>query len=267
MSESVARFKIVNQLGLHARAATKLVQLASKYPVRGRGRARRPERERQERHGGPPALRLEGHGDRGARHGRARRGVRRGDRRSSSPTDSGRVDERDVPLLDPAASARRRRVRRRATRACRSGVVLKGIAGSPGRRGRVCARRRRHADGLRATAPLDARRSSAEVERLHRAVEDAKRHLREVSARLPTGPLETNAILDAYLTMVGDPMLHRAGRAGRSATSEVRRVGRRAGERRDRASSSPRPTPTSATRTSPSGGTTSSSCATGSFAS
>lgn len=32
MSESVGRFKIVNQLGLHARAATKLVQLASKYP-------------------------------------------------------------------------------------------------------------------------------------------------------------------------------------------------------------------------------------------
>jgi phosphocarrier protein HPr len=32
MNESSARFKIVNQLGLHARAATKLVQLASKYP-------------------------------------------------------------------------------------------------------------------------------------------------------------------------------------------------------------------------------------------
>jgi phosphocarrier protein HPr len=32
MSESSGRFKIVNQLGLHARAATKLVQLASKYP-------------------------------------------------------------------------------------------------------------------------------------------------------------------------------------------------------------------------------------------
>jgi len=32
MSESSARFKIVNQLGLHARAATKLVQLAAKYP-------------------------------------------------------------------------------------------------------------------------------------------------------------------------------------------------------------------------------------------
>jgi phosphocarrier protein HPr len=32
MNESSARFKIINQLGLHARAATKLVQLASKYP-------------------------------------------------------------------------------------------------------------------------------------------------------------------------------------------------------------------------------------------
>jgi phosphocarrier protein len=32
MNESTGRFKIINQLGLHARAATKLVQLASKYP-------------------------------------------------------------------------------------------------------------------------------------------------------------------------------------------------------------------------------------------
>jgi phosphocarrier protein HPr len=31
-SPVVGRFTIVNQLGLHARAATKLVQLASKYP-------------------------------------------------------------------------------------------------------------------------------------------------------------------------------------------------------------------------------------------
>jgi phosphocarrier protein len=30
--EATGRFTIVNQLGLHARAATKLVQLASKYP-------------------------------------------------------------------------------------------------------------------------------------------------------------------------------------------------------------------------------------------
>ena len=32
MSEASGRFTVVNQLGLHARAATKLVQLASKYP-------------------------------------------------------------------------------------------------------------------------------------------------------------------------------------------------------------------------------------------
>ncbi len=32
MTEAVGRFTIVNQLGLHARAATKLVQLASKFP-------------------------------------------------------------------------------------------------------------------------------------------------------------------------------------------------------------------------------------------
>jgi phosphocarrier protein len=32
MTEITGRFTIVNQLGLHARAATKLVQLASKFP-------------------------------------------------------------------------------------------------------------------------------------------------------------------------------------------------------------------------------------------
>jgi len=32
VSEATGRFKIINQLGLHARAATKLVQLATKYP-------------------------------------------------------------------------------------------------------------------------------------------------------------------------------------------------------------------------------------------
>ena len=32
MSEAMGRFTIVNRLGLHARAATKLVQLASKFP-------------------------------------------------------------------------------------------------------------------------------------------------------------------------------------------------------------------------------------------
>ena len=32
MSESKAKFEIINVLGLHARAATKLVQLASRFP-------------------------------------------------------------------------------------------------------------------------------------------------------------------------------------------------------------------------------------------
>ena len=31
-SRAIGRFTVINQLGLHARAATKLVQLASKYP-------------------------------------------------------------------------------------------------------------------------------------------------------------------------------------------------------------------------------------------
>jgi phosphoenolpyruvate-protein phosphotransferase (PTS system enzyme I) len=87
-----------------------------------------------------------------------------------------------------------------------SGVVLKGIGGSPG-----VAVGSALVVGDTRTAYARRHLSSAqiepEVERLHRAVEDAKRHLREVSARLPAGPLETNAILDAYLTMVGDPML------------------------------------------------------------
>lgn len=32
MSKAVGRFEVVNTLGLHARAATKLVQLAAKFP-------------------------------------------------------------------------------------------------------------------------------------------------------------------------------------------------------------------------------------------
>ena len=32
MSEAEGRFTIINELGLHARAATKLVQLASRFP-------------------------------------------------------------------------------------------------------------------------------------------------------------------------------------------------------------------------------------------
>jgi phosphotransferase system enzyme I (PtsI) len=86
------------------------------------------------------------------------------------------------------------------------GVVLKGIAGSPGVAvgpalvvgDMKTAYARRHVS----TAQMEN-----EVARLKHAVEEAKRHVREVSARLPASPLETNAILDAYLTMIGDPML------------------------------------------------------------
>jgi phosphotransferase system enzyme I (PtsI) len=85
-------------------------------------------------------------------------------------------------------------------------MVLKGIAGSPGVAvgpalvvgdTRIAYARRNVAS---AQIP-------AEIERLKHAVEDAKTHIREVSARLPPGPLETNGILEAYLTMVSDPML------------------------------------------------------------
>jgi phosphotransferase system enzyme I (PtsI) len=86
------------------------------------------------------------------------------------------------------------------------GIVLRGIAGSPGVAvgpalvvgDTRTAYTRRHVS----SAQIDT-----EIQRLAQAVADAKRHVREVSARLPPGPLETNAILDAYLTMIGDPML------------------------------------------------------------
>jgi phosphotransferase system enzyme I (PtsI) len=85
-------------------------------------------------------------------------------------------------------------------------TVLKGIAGSPGVAvapalvvgDTRAAYVRRHV----ASGQIDG-----EIERLVRAVGAAKRHVREVSARLPDGPLETNSILDAYIAMVGDPML------------------------------------------------------------
>ena len=86
------------------------------------------------------------------------------------------------------------------------GVVLKGIAGSPG----VAVGPALVVGDLK-TAYARRHVSSAQIEseigRLTRAVDDARRHVREVSARLPATPIETNGILDAYLTMIGDPML------------------------------------------------------------
>jgi phosphotransferase system enzyme I (PtsI) len=86
------------------------------------------------------------------------------------------------------------------------GVLLKGIAGSPGVAvgpalvvgDTKAAYARRHVPG----GQVDS-----EVARLVKAVDDARRHVREVSARLPKAPVETSGILDAYLAMIGDPML------------------------------------------------------------
>ena len=87
-------------------------------------------------------------------------------------------------------------------------IVLKGIAGSPGvavgpalvlgdvRSGYT----RRHIHGYQVVE---------EIERVHHAVEAAKASLIEVAKRLTTGPARDNApILDAYLMMLSDPLLH-----------------------------------------------------------
>src|ERR1700722_5217742 len=73
------------------------------------------------------------------------------------------------------------------------GVVLKGIGGSPGVAvgSALVVGDTRTAYARRHLPPAQI---EPEVERLHRAVEDAKRHLREGSDRVPTGPLRTNAL-------------------------------------------------------------------------
>ncbi len=86
-------------------------------------------------------------------------------------------------------------------------ILLKGIAGSPGVAvgpalvlGDIrSAYVRRHIH----TAQIEQ-----EITRVHVAVEQAKASLKEVSARI-TGPArDTAPILDAYLLMMSDPMLH-----------------------------------------------------------
>ena len=86
------------------------------------------------------------------------------------------------------------------------GVLLKGIAGSPGVAvgpalvvgDTRAAYARRH---------IGSAQIEGEMVRIAHAVEEARRHVREVSARLPSGPLDTNSILDAYLAMISDPLL------------------------------------------------------------
>src|ERR1035438_7563292 len=173
--------------------------------MRGRGLTRGPERERQERDGRAPALRLQGHRHRSGGQGGARRGVRRSDWSAHRrQVRGGSMNDDDPP--PPTMSGVAVTLAPPSDTCLPRGIVLKGIPGSPGVVVGLAlvvgdtrtAYGRRH---------VPSAQIEAEVERLHRAVEDAKRNLREVSARIPAGPLETNAILDAYLMMVGDPML------------------------------------------------------------
>jgi len=88
------------------------------------------------------------------------------------------------------------------------GVLLKGIAGSPGVSvgqalvigdpRAVYTRRHIH------TAQIDS-----EIERIHLGVDAAKKTLNDVSVRIQSGPAHATApILDAYLAMLSDPLLH-----------------------------------------------------------
>ena len=89
------------------------------------------------------------------------------------------------------------------------GLVIKGIAGSPGVAAGVAL-------VLGDTRALYTRRHihtaqvEEEIERVHQAVALAKSSLKQVAARMATGPalLEPTAILEAYLMMLSDPFLH-----------------------------------------------------------
>ncbi len=137
------------------------------------------------------------------------------------------MSERTPPRRSgPAPAAERRE------RAPRRG--LKGHRREPRRRGRPCAGRRGHARRRTRGATSSSAQIDAEVARLAQAVADAKRHVREVSARLPPGPLETNAHPRRVPHDDRRPDAHRAGREEDPGGEEVRRVGRRPGVRGDR---------------------------------
>jgi phosphocarrier protein HPr len=187
---SQGRFKIVNQLGLHARAATKLVQLASKYPCDVE-----ITRDDQSANGKSVMGVLLLCGSMGTVVE-----VRAGERAEECvkaigqliATGSESPDERSpLPPPPPAGRSPAQRFERAARRR------PEGHRGQP-RRGRwPRAGRRRHASGVHAPGTCRAR-SSVEIERLAngRGRREAS-HARGERARLPDGPLETNGILDA----------------------------------------------------------------------
>ena len=88
-------------------------------------------------------------------------------------------------------------------------IVLRGIAGSPG----VAVGPAVVLDDVRAgyaRRHIHSYQAADEIERVHHAVAAAKQSLIDVAARLSTtGPARDNApILEAYLLMLSDPMLH-----------------------------------------------------------
>jgi phosphoenolpyruvate-protein phosphotransferase (PTS system enzyme I) len=88
------------------------------------------------------------------------------------------------------------------------GVILKGIAGSPG----VSVGPALVIGDPRAVYTrkhIHTAQAQGEIERVHVAVEVARRTLKDVGARLQSGPAhDTTPILDAYLVMLSDPLLH-----------------------------------------------------------
>jgi phosphoenolpyruvate-protein phosphotransferase (PTS system enzyme I) len=86
-------------------------------------------------------------------------------------------------------------------------LSLKGIAGSPG----VAVGPALVLGDLRASfvrRHIHTSQIDQEVDRVKRAVQEAKKTLREVSARMPTAMREASPILEAYELMVADPSLH-----------------------------------------------------------
>ena len=77
-----ASVTVVNQLGMHARAAAKFVHLATRFQSRRCGSRATPRDGRQEHHGHPAARRGARHDDHDQRRGRRRAG---GGRRPGGP--------------------------------------------------------------------------------------------------------------------------------------------------------------------------------------
>ena len=226
MTESATGdFTIINMLGLHARAATKLVQTASRFPCNVE-----VSRDDQSANGKSVMGVLLLCGSRGtvvtvkatgpqaeacvqAIGALDRQPLWRGDlMESGSPPPPSVSDVSPAPSSEGSSP---------------SGAVWKGIPGSPG----VAVGPALVIGDTRAVYTrrhIHAAQIEAEIERVAGAVGAAKATLIEVSKRLQAGPAhDTTPILDAYLVMLSDPLLHESIDPDDSRGAKVRRVGRR----------------------------------------